>query len=456
MNDNIVLVWAWGTGMSWVAQLLSELWFSDNIICIDSTQSELTDKLEESWIKVVIWHNQYQVQKSDNIIYSTATEKSPEVQTALGFSRDPKEQRLIVSYPEFIWEISKHFQTIAISGTNWKSTSTSLAIYSAKNLFPNFGLGIVWALVPDLSNKSYWINYDIVWDLQNIFNFIFTWRNLDKELVNKYLFFVEACEYQRHFLHYDIDYTMITNIELDHTDYYKDYQDYLSAFQSLVDRTKKKIISLSDYSIKTDKMLIAKPESFEFTYIFGDHNQKNASLLLTLFQEIDTTQTTEKIKAIMKKFRWIWRRLEFLANTRQWTLVFSDYWHVASSIKVWYNALKWKYPNKKLTVVFQPHQINRIVQWWEDFPDVFSDYDEVFIYDIYAARENISVVQKLWLENISTIKDLGKIFAKHCGGKYITNIEEVMKIINSKGKDDIVICFTAGDLDYKLRNVIEY
>ncbi|NCO97933.1 hypothetical protein GW864_02010 [bacterium] len=55
-------------------------------------------------------------------------------------------------------------------------------------------------------------------------------------------FFVEACEYKRHFLYLDLDYVVITSLELDHTDYYKDIKDYLSAFQQLINRTKQKVL----------------------------------------------------------------------------------------------------------------------------------------------------------------------------------------------------------------------
>jgi UDP-N-acetylmuramate-alanine ligase len=62
---------------------------------------------------------------------------------------------------------------------------------------------------------------------------------------------------------------------------------------------------------------------------------------------------------------------------------------MASSIKIGQVALRKKFPNKKLAVIFQPHQINRIFTGRNDFLEAFKGYDEAFIYNIYAARENI-------------------------------------------------------------------
>ena len=59
-------------------------------------------------------------------------------------------------------------------------------------------------------------------------------------------FVLESCEFQRHFLAYKPDYAIVTNIEMDHVDYYKDMNDYVSAFQSFVDHVKKHVIVFGD------------------------------------------------------------------------------------------------------------------------------------------------------------------------------------------------------------------
>lgn len=97
---------------------------------------------------------------------------------------------------------------------------------------------------------------------------------------------------------------------------------------------------------------------------------------------------------------------------------------MASSIELGYLALKQKFPNKKLSVIFQPHQINRVVLGRKDFAKTLKKYDDILIFDIYAARENIkdfialarrgghhAFIQDL---HIQTLEDLGVQFAKEC------------------------------------------
>jgi UDP-N-acetylmuramate--alanine ligase len=83
---------------------------------------------------------------------------------------------------------------------------------------------------------------------------------------------------------------------------------------------------------------------------------------------------------------------------------------MASSIKLCYEALKNKYPNKKIIAIFQPHQINRILRERESFQKSLKLFDEVIIYDIYAARENLieqlDNFKYLNIENANTISEL--------------------------------------------------
>jgi UDP-N-acetylmuramate-alanine ligase len=75
---------------------------------------------------------------------------------------------------------------------------------------------------------------------------------------------VEACEYKRHFLYLDLDYSIITNIELDHTDYYKDLKDYKSAFTQLISKVKNKVFVLED---RYDKILKITKEKEKITKV---------------------------------------------------------------------------------------------------------------------------------------------------------------------------------------------
>ena len=114
--------------MSGVAGILHELGFK-NIICIDNTQSQLTDKLAAKGLKVIIGHGIYEPKIDDVIIYSEAVVNSPEVIKARNLITEHKKMILIMNYFQFLGEISKYFTTIGITGTNGKSSTTALSIY---------------------------------------------------------------------------------------------------------------------------------------------------------------------------------------------------------------------------------------------------------------------------------------------------------------------------------------
>lgn len=439
--------------MSGVAWMLHDLWYT-NIVCIDAVQSELTDKLQAKWLKVIIGHGKYKVQFWDAIIYSEATADSEEVLEARKLRKDKRKIMVILNYFQFLGEISKYFSTTWFTGTNGKSSSTALAIHTAKNILPSFWLGILGALVPSFDNKSYVINNKAKKDIKNIFDYIFTGKNLDYKAIKKRSFFVEACEYKRHFLYLDLDYAIITSLELDHTDYYKDMKDYRSAFKQLIIKTRKKVfipkgLQASSFKLQAKEVPV---KEIPFTHLLGNHNNINGSLVIELIKEL-TNQCRRKITNEMKTFWWIWRRMEYLTTNTNGAKIFTDYWHMASSIEFGHKALKQKFPDKKIFVIFQPHQINRIVTWRKDFQKALKKYDQIMIYDIYAARENLlELVKKIpTLKNIKTLKQLGDKFAEACWGIYTDKFEDITKEIEQTDKNSVIVVYSAGDVDYKIR-----
>ncbi|MDR0608145.1 MAG: Mur ligase domain-containing protein, partial [Candidatus Peribacteria bacterium] len=237
----MVLVGAGGAGMSNLVGILRNLGFK-NVIGIDGAPSQLTEQLQAQGIQIFS-HNEYQIKAEDTIIYSSATAESVEVQEAKRLKKEAHLPLLMWDYFEFLGEMSKYFITVGFTGTNGKSSSSAMAIAVAKEVLPDFGIGILGALVPDFAGKGYALNEEKTSDLKHIFESLFSGKHLDYSLVKKYFFFVEACEYQRHFLTLDLDYAIITNITLDHTDYFKDFADYTSAFETLVKKVKRQVFT---------------------------------------------------------------------------------------------------------------------------------------------------------------------------------------------------------------------
>lgn len=470
--SNIVLVWAWWTWMSGVAWLLHDLWYT-NIVAIDAVESQLTQRLKDKWIKTIIGHWKHIIQRWDIVIYSAAVDESTEVLQARALMKEHKQPMILLDYFEFLWEVSKYFMSVGIAGTNGKSSTTALAIATAKKVLPDFGLWILGALVPDLDNNSYYINPKYKKDIRTIFDFMLNKKRSHElqhdayKLVKKYYFFVESCEYKRHFLHLDLDYAIITNMELDHTDYYKDFQDYTLAFQEFASKIKKRI-----FMPKGGNSQLSTPEGFNsqqvsvkklnFKHVRWHHNDINGSLVLALLETLINNSQHPKGSTLLSckgnsqllNFHGLRRRMELLGKNWNWASIFSDYGHMASSITLGYESLKEKFPKEKLICIFQPHQINRIVLWRNDFIASMKDYDEVVIYDIYAARENLSelVKQVPALKWITTLKELGNKFAHVCKWTYIDHPKEIITKINEAKKWEIIVLYSAGDADFLIRN----
>jgi len=127
-------------------------------------------------------------------------------------------------------------------------------------------------LVGDFDNKNYIVNENHSSDIAQIFEFIFNGKKLPYDLVKKYLFIVEACEYKRHFLHLDLDYACVSSLELDHTDYYKDWSDYISAFSQLIRGVRKNVFVAEGLSnvdeIQNEKNIYVKTESYYLKYVW--------------------------------------------------------------------------------------------------------------------------------------------------------------------------------------------
>lgn len=466
MQWNIVFVGAGGTGLSNLVWILWDLWFH-NLIGIDEQDSQITQQLSAKWIQI-FKHWKYQVKSDDAVIYSAATKWSPEVQKAFDLKKSDHKPLLIRDYFEFLWEMTKYFRSIWFTGTNGKSSSSAMWIHVATHCLPNFWIWVVGALVPDFGGKSYMLNMENKDELKNIFNYIFTGRKLDYSLIKKYYFLLEACEYQRHFLHLNLDKAIITNLELEHTDYFKDQNDYESAFLELIAKIKDKVYCLKNLNSKKvldyEKVEKIEKQHFELDFVWWEHQQENASLVYALLQWlmkdewIDEKKADLEIRKHLKWFKWIWRRMEFIKKTEKGAQIFSDYGHVASSIQLWFHALKEKFPDKKLICIFQPHQMHRILLWWNAFPNALKLYDESYIYDIYAARENIEdfaneeIFKSL---NLKSVEDLWNAFAEHCGNRYLKEFSEVEKIIEKADENHIIIIYSAGNVDFKLRQYLK-
>lgn len=264
-----------------------------NVICVDGAQSQITDELGKIGYEVVIGSEAYDIKPTDFVIYSDALLRSPELKKAKELAEHTERKaRHPMSYHQFLGEITKYFETIAITGTHGKSTTTALATYTLSQLDSKLGLGILGALVPQLNNRNYRINTSAKDDIKKIFEYILDGKQADRDesLRKKYRFVIEADEFNRHFLYLDVDHALVLNAELDHSDIYKNDDEYFEAFHQFGNKVKKNIWSIDGEigierfakGLQNDVLHCIPPYPLSLQHLFGKHNQKNASLVYAL------------------------------------------------------------------------------------------------------------------------------------------------------------------------------
>lgn len=437
--------------MSGIAGMFLDCGYT-NIIWVDTAVSQLTQNLEKRWIPITYGHGKITIHPGDAVIYSAAAVDSPEVKQAKEIASSYSKGMLVANYFEFLGEISKYFVSIGIAGTNGKSSTTALMIHAASKSLPDCAGWILGALVPSLWNQSYYINPTHKSFIANVLHHICTGKWLDTTQLKKYLFIIEACEYRRHFLHLDLDYTIITNIELDHTDYYKDEADYIDAFTSLIDRTKRKVFVADDITVRSDdKVQKIKTQSQNISHL-SNHNDTNGSLVQACLETVKPN--TIDRKTARSNFAGLRRRMEYLGEVNT-NPIYTDYAHMASSIDAIYQLMRFKHPDKKLVCIFQPHQAQRVLQDRDHFTSVMKQFDQAYIYDMYTARENLEELTQKFSKKANNVTELWQLFAAQCNAPYYTSIKQLQSIITTTAQDSIIILCTAGDADFQLRQILK-
>ncbi len=401
----------------------------------DTTDSALLRTLHKEGMTITIGHSEDNVPEDvECVIYSIAidTEKNEEYIRAKILAE--KNNIQLLSYPEALGAITKNKKTIAICGTHGKTTTTAMTYYALKEAGIH-ATTIVGSLIDIDGKKTNYIYGD-----------------------SEYLI-IEACEYKRSFLNYHPTYVVITNIDDDHLDYYKDRADIVSAFQSFVDTIpdKGEIIAHGDvstmiYSIHmTNADAIVSTQSIELS-VFGVHNKENAALVIALGRKMGLDEV--KIRQGLQAFSGTWRRMEYrgkkIMNGNEITL-YDDYAHHPTEIKASLCALKEHFPDDKtkreihrIIAIFQPHLYSRTKVLCDDFATSFDNADEVLLLPIYASREkyDASITSNMLQEKIG---DKAQVF---------NTPESVVVYLNEYAeKGDVLVTLGAGDVYTIYKNI---
>lgn len=438
---NIHMIGIGGVSMSGIAAILKNWGFK--ISGSDCSESENTKKIQELGIPITIGNNVNYVKGADIVVYSAAIKQDhPEMIEA------KKLNIPIMERADFLGELTRCYtDTICISGTHGKTTTTSM-----------ISLCFIEALKdPSIQVGAFLKQIDGNYRVGNSEHFI-----------------IEACEYVESFLKFSPKSEIILNIDNDHLDYFKNFENIKKAFikyvkllpddgilvlngddstcLELTNYTNCKIITYGinnknvDFyadNISFNKEGFAKFDVFNNKDYLGTielsvpgiHNVSNALAAISLSNMYGINFSN--IKSALSKFTGAHRRFEYKGKIDNKASVYDDYGHHPTEILATLNALKNKKYNKSW-VIFQPHTYSRTKSLLNDFANALINFDNIIILDIYAAREkNIYGISSKDL--VQKIKSLGK------DAKYIPDFNECVNYVkNNVQKDDIIITLGAG------------
>ncbi len=387
--NKIFFVGIAGIGMSALARFFKAKGFE--VLGSDANASALSDELQAEGIDVKIGHGELP-KDVDLVIYSEAI---PLDNLELERARDLEISSM--TYFEALGKVSESFHLVAIAGTHGKSTTTSMLglILTAAGFDPTV---IVGTKVKEFGGKNIRVG--------------------DSDLM-----LVEACEYRRNFLHLKPDLLGILNVEMDHLDYFKSYEDYEKAFHQLADQSKE-VVWPDDVSEYEGELTVP-----------GEHNLLNAAMAANLARKLQVPELV--IAKALKEFNGVWRRFEY-CGTSCGALVYDDYAHHPSEIMATLQAAREKHPEARIVAVFQPHQYSRTAALFDDFAESFEDADEVIIADIYEARDTAEVKAAVSAEKLAeAIPE----------AQHISGMEKIAHyLLDTLNEGDMVLVMGAGNI----------
>jgi UDP-N-acetylmuramate--alanine ligase len=405
----------------------------------DTQSSLVTSLLQKEGVKIFKNHSPSHISKKISLlVYSNAISPSnPEILKAKKLKIPCK------SYPEALGEITKKYFTIAIAGTHGKGTTCAMLslILIEAGFDPTVFIG---TLLKEFGLSNY------------------------RPGKSKYLI-LEADEYKDAFLNYSPSALIITTIDEDHLDYFKNFKNILKSFKNLILKLPKDgILVLNKDDQGTKKLLKEKlslPQNTFFCSIShkkeisflkkalqipGKHNLSNALLALTLARALKIKD--EISLSALSKYQGAWRRFEKkeVKIRKNKVLIVSDYAHHPREIEATLNSANEAFKGKKIWVIFQPHQRQRTFFLFKEFVKVFEKFfkekrvEKIIFDEIFevAGREKRSL-------KISS-KDLVFELQKRTGNSkdilFLPQKRIIEFLKNFDLKDKVILVLGAGDI----------
>ena len=441
-NKKIHFIGIGGIGMSGIAELLHSLKFV--VTGSDLNYSDRTKYLADLGIDIQIGHSSKNIDKPDLVVYSSAV-KLDNIEIVESKNRSIP----VIRRAEMLGELLKLKKiSIAISGTHGKTTTCSMlsSILFEANLNPTLVIG---GIVNNFGSNAISGKGDII--------------------------VVEADEFDRSFLSLKPTMGIINNLDLEHTDCYKDIDDVKETFLTFAnalpfygmlgictdDNNIKSIINkikrpYKTFGITPDAEIYAKNikySGFESKFklfnknIFlenitlsmpGKHNIQNSLAAITMALELGID--SKIIKEGLKKYKGVKRRLEITHLLENGTIFIDDYAHHPSEVEASISAIKESFDNRVITI-FQPHLYSRTLNFYNDFAKALSLSDVLVLLDIYPAREKP-------IDKVSSKLIYDQMIKNNCKNIFLNNnlstLPDTINKIHKTG--DIIITMGAGDV----------
>ena len=375
----------------------------------------------------------------------------------------------VLAYTEALGALSENYTAVGISGTHGKTTITAWLGFALKFAGADPTV-VVGTMVPQFDNKNALAG-------------------------NSELLVAETCEYRRHFLSFNPDLILITNIDMDHPDYFADIQDMRNAYKEYVAKLpladgavilhESTVNYIGDDNIPETKISYgvsdendwrllerAQEENIQKIRISshnlneestleismpGEHNAMNAVGILALGYELQKNCgfSWEKFLDGVERFQGTTRRMEFKGNI-DGLMVFDDYAHHPAELVATLKTLRERFPDYYIVANFMPHTFSRTEELFDEFAEAFGDADEVMIMPIYSsAREkgNAEELAKSLADAINKYHNhaslqnpsqkAGQNFANFFGT--FGDVADYMKPLAKENTNTILITLGAGD-----------
>ena len=429
--QNVYFIGIGGIGMSAIARYFK--FIGKNVAGYDKTPTHLTEELEQEGIQIhfedsIALIGQEYLNKENTLVVITPA--VPKSHSEWNYFLD--NGFVVKKRAEVLGIITKDTFCFAVAGTHGKTTTSSI-----------------------LGHILYESGADVTSFLGGIV------ENYNSNLIGngKTVTVVEADEFDRSFLHLHPNIACITSMDADHLDIYGDKASIEASFiefaNKVEDKTKLFVtnglpLKAITVGVNDDSQFVAKNIRIEDGwYVFdvetptetitnlkfglpGRHNLTNALLALAMAKTFGTP--TDAIAKAFLTFKGVRRRFSFQIRKPDFVYI-DDYAHHPTEINAVHQAVRELYPGKKVLAVFQPHLFSRTRDFADDFAKSLSQFDEVFLMEIYPARE-------LPMEGITSSWLLDKMENKN---KRLVQKSELIALMQASDAP-VVVTIGAGDV----------